>query len=280
MLFIENRTLDAASSEQFASWQSVVDDAPDYAEQVLTARALWDGKNNTNAGRDAVRRARSLLEQMCIGSTRCAYCEDSAADEIEHVYPKSFFPELAFCWTNYVFSCGPCNSPKGSKYGVLDELGNVQEIVRPRNGPILPPPAGAHALINPRLENPFDLIELDLGGAGLDGKGLLPTYNFVPYLDADLLLQIRGSYTIRILNLNREVVRKARENAFGSFRARIIEYAEKRDGGSSEEELVSLRSGLMNMPHLTVFYEMRRQSSYTPHLNDLFEMVPEALTWT
>ena len=33
---------------------------------------------------------------MCAGAKRCMYCEDSAADEVEHHLPKNLYPEFVF----------------------------------------------------------------------------------------------------------------------------------------------------------------------------------------
>ena len=53
-------------------------------------------------------------------SGKCMYCESKMEPisyaHVEHIKPKSKFPELEFEWTNLGFSCQICNTNKGSKY--------------------------------------------------------------------------------------------------------------------------------------------------------------------
>lgn len=57
----------------------------------------------------------------------CSYCEKPSSDEgihIEHVQPKSLYPELKFKWVNFLFSCQRCNGMdnKGDKNVVIGKL--------------------------------------------------------------------------------------------------------------------------------------------------------------
>jgi hypothetical protein len=45
---------------------------------------------------------------------KCAYCEGVAAQDIEHFYPKTAYPDRMFLWTNFLRGCKNCN-----KYEVL-----------------------------------------------------------------------------------------------------------------------------------------------------------------
>lgn len=81
-----------------------------------------------------------------------------------------------------------------------------------------------------------------------------------------------------MLGLNREVIRAARENAFGGFRARLREYVEARQAGFLQNERDALMLDILNTPHLTVFYEMRRQRSYLPQVDQFFLMLQRQLT--
>lgn len=197
---------------------------------------------------------------MCIGPVRCAYCEDSLADEVEHIRPKTLFPEQVFRWDNYLFACGPCNGPKGSRYGVISN-DKIEEFVRTRGGQINPPPDGESALIDPRTEDPMEFLELDLGGTTPDGVELSATFEFLPKDTASVVAQARAAFSIDVLGLNREVMRVARENAFGGFRARLREYVDEKVNGASDARLKELRDDLLCTPHLTVFAEMRQCGS-------------------
>jgi hypothetical protein len=95
---------DAAASG-LRALQAEVDAAGSYADQVAEGKRLFGLRNTSgNAIFDEVKRA---LEAMCSGACRCAYCEDSAADEVEHVRPKDLYPHVVFAWGNYIHACDP-----------------------------------------------------------------------------------------------------------------------------------------------------------------------------
>lgn len=278
MLRIIERPLAIGARNTLAGLQASIDAEPDYPTKVIAAKRAWAAKTSTKAKADAFRVVRQTLATMCVGPVRCAYCEDSLADEVEHIRPKNFFPEYAFVWENYLFACGPCNGPKGSRYGVLNR-DVVEEFVRARNDPIARPPTGSPALIDPRTENPLDFLYLDLGGTTPEGAEVQGTFEYFPSDIAPSGAQARAAFTIDVLGLNREVTRVARENAFGGFRARLHEYAEEKVNGSPPVRLKALRDEILSTPHLTVFAEMRRQQAYLPVIRALFSLAPEAEIW-
>lgn len=51
---------------------------------------------------------------------KCAYCEARmlavSFGDIEHIYPKSKFPERVVAWDNLTLACPRCNQRKSSKY--------------------------------------------------------------------------------------------------------------------------------------------------------------------
>lgn len=279
MLRISERALADSALAVLATLQASVDAESSYAAKVGAAKRAWEGKNSTKSKADAFLAIRQTLAKMCVGPVRCAYCEDSLADEIEHIKPKNFFPEQVFAWQNYLFACGPCNGPKGSRYGVV-ENGSVSEFIRKPKDRVIPPPAGDSALIDPRTENPLDFLELDVGGTTPDGMVLVATFDFLPNDAASAYAQERAKFTIDVLGLNREVMRVARENAFSGFRARLREYVGEKNNGASDARLDEMRDNLLFTPHLTVFAEMRRQKEFLPDLLALFGQAPEALTWS
>jgi uncharacterized protein (TIGR02646 family) len=216
---------------------------------------------------------------MCVGPVRCAYCEDSLADEVEHIRPKSFFPDRAFAWPNYLFSCGPSNGPKGNRYGVVAN-GLVAETVRRLSDPIIPPPDGVSALIDPRTEDPLDFLDLDLGGTTPDGNELTATFEYMAKDSIGVDARARAEFSINVLGLNREVMRAARGNAFFGFRARLKEYVASKNNQANIAELDRLRKEILYSPHLTVFAELRRQKNYLPEIENLFSAAPEAEEWS
>ena len=46
----------------------------------------------------------------------CGYCEEITKGEIDHFRPKSKFPKLVYCWTNWIFACHECNHAKLDKW--------------------------------------------------------------------------------------------------------------------------------------------------------------------
>lgn len=59
---------------------------------------------------------------------KCAYCEARmlavSFGDIEHIYPKSKFPERVVAWENLTLACPRCNQRKSSKYEEASEFLN------------------------------------------------------------------------------------------------------------------------------------------------------------
>lgn len=49
---------------------------------------------------------------------KCAYCEQVAAKDIEHFYPKTDYPDRMFRGTNYLRGCKNCNNAKRDRFPV------------------------------------------------------------------------------------------------------------------------------------------------------------------
>jgi uncharacterized protein (TIGR02646 family) len=278
MLRVPDRPVLATTVGVLKSLQHSITLLPDYSDRVNAAIAAWNSKTSSKAKSEAFQDIRKTLALMCVGPIRCAYCEDSLADEIEHIKPKSFFPEFTFSWSNYLYSCGPCNGPKGNRYGAVNG-GRVEEFVRKKGDPLVPPPAGPSALVDPRADDPLDFLDLDLGGVAPDGALFAGTFLILPREGSHPELQARAEFTIEVLGLNREVIRAARANAFGGFRARLREYVSEKLGGASPDRLEALKADILGTPHLTVFAEMRRQKNFLPMIRSLFDDAPETEGW-
>jgi hypothetical protein len=267
MLQLPTVPLAAPALAQLEGWQGGVDGKLTYVEQVAEAKAKFKQRNKgPNKTFQAVKIA---LTAMCSGARRCIYCEDSVADEVEHMAPKDLYPQKVFAWDNYVYACGSCNGPKNNHFGVIDANGALIDVTRKPKAPIVPPVPGSPALINPRVEDALAFFDLDLLGTFvLDVKPGLPA-----------AVRTRATYTRDVLDLNRDVLLKARRNAYGSFRARLVEYRVNRDGGGAATQLSAMRTGFEEMPHPTVFAEMKRLHTRIPDLKAIFASVPEALAW-
>ena len=278
MLPIAEQELDAPTLKELQRLQKSVDRLVTYAEQVAKAETVWISGRGSKASKSAFTKIRETLSTMCIGPVRCSYCEDSGATDIEHIFPKSLFPERAFLWGNYLYACSGCNGPKSNQFGYLFQ-GGVVEFKRVKNAALVPPPAGISALIDPRLEHPTRLLDLDLGGVAADGTVISGTFMFLAKSGISAMEKCRAEFTINTLGLNREIVRVARKNAFGGFRARLREYVQELNQAAVPEALERLRSEIIGTPHLTVFFEMRRQRNLLPEIDQIFAAAPDTVAW-
>lgn len=108
MLQLPETNLDQKWQNYLDTWQKEINAIASYSEKVEQAKAKYESKIKTVTFKNI----RGTLETMCSGNRRCCYCEDSCADEVEHIRPKSLYPELVFVWENYLYSCGLCNPKK------------------------------------------------------------------------------------------------------------------------------------------------------------------------
>ena len=181
--------------------------------------------------------------------------------------PKDLYPDRVFVWENYLFACGRCNGGKSSHFAVIVHNALV-DVTRRREAPIRKPRAGSPALVNPREENPMQYLDLEM-----------TTFLFLPREDLDQIHEERARYTIDVLRLNRDVLLEARQEAYGAYRARLVEYRDHKVRQVAESKLEILISAIVSSAHPTVWREMQRQGILIAELRDLFSAVPEALTW-
>ena len=266
MIRLPRISLDDDTTTALDGYQAIISRERSYARQVVKGKELWK-QHSRNLTFNEVKTA---LMKMCCGARRCAYCEDSFADEIDHIKPKDIFPEHIFSWHNYVYACGPCNGPKNNNFAVFStSRGPPISIARGPGDPIRRPVNGPVALINPRIENPLALLWLDLD-----------TFAFDPNSNEGTRGWHRARYTIEVLGLNRRPdLIAARRSAYASFRARIKEYRQEKEASALAARLRSLRNGIRGMHHQTVFAEMQRQRLLRPELSDLFIGAAEACYW-
>jgi hypothetical protein len=269
MILLPDIALTGAAAAGLRALQAEVDAAGSYANRVAEGKHLFDLRNTRGSAIfDEVKR---VLDRMCSGARRCAYCEDSAADEVEHVWPKDLYPHVVFAWSNYVYACGPCNGPKGSHFAVF-VAGAVAptEVARKPKAPIVPPLDGDPVLIDPRVEDATKLMFLDLQ----------ETYFFMPLAAKGTRDYVRADYTIRTLRLNiRDELPRARRHAYLDYVALVRHYQRERDAKTSDARLIELREAVRRRQHPTVWREMQRQREKLPELRALFAEVPEAVAW-
>src|SRR5690242_8446909 len=101
MIRLPEADLSVAAEQALTRWQKEIDDLPDYPTRVEAASKRFSARNRQD--NPVFAEVREALTRMCCGAQRCAYCEDSAADEVEHIRPKNLYPEAVFLWQNYAY---------------------------------------------------------------------------------------------------------------------------------------------------------------------------------
>lgn len=267
MIRLPDRALPPELQQHLDGLQAELDAAGDYARRVELTADMWKNRtaNNTFA------RIREILCELCFGPRRCVYCEDSASTQIEHVRPKSLYPEATFSWGNLLPACSGCNVPKNSRFAVFvpDEQDPVQ-VSRRRNDPIVPPRVGEPVLIHPGCEDPQPFLTLDLLG----------TFHILPRPGLQPRERTRAMWTIdELLHLNREPLPQARRDAFDGYRDRLGQYIYRRDAGADQAVLQNHVDGIRRMGYRFVWEEMKAQRDHHRDLRELFAQTPEALDW-
>lgn len=248
---------------QLYALQDIINQKDGYPAQVAAAKQNFDRKPASLFGR-----IRDHLEILSGHLVRCSYCEDSCADEVEHVRPKDYYPAVTFHWENYLFACGPCNGGKRNKYPLIVDGQKIDLSQHRKQNGIVPPPDGIEMFIDPRTEEAMDHIWLDIIGG---------TFRFDPLNEDDQLSYDRADSTITILRLNREVLTRARKNAFTGYIDRLAQYARRKKEDGPDDELRSRQKDIAISPHRTVWLEIKRQKNLIPIAKVLFEEAPETL---
>ncbi len=266
MLRVPECSLPESAAERLRDYQQEIDAVGDYVDRVVEAKRLFRSRRNSST----LQEVRRTLQTMCGSIRRCMYCEDSRADEIEHFRPRDLYPEAVFLWSNLLFACGPCNGNKRNRFFVFaatdDELIDVTRVA---GAEVLPPVVGEPVLIDPRHEEPLELLELELRH----------TLRFAPRLRKDTRARKRAERTIEVLRLNSDLLVKARRGTFASLMALLRHYLEKKRQGGTAKALRRIRSVITLQPHPTVWAEMKRQHLRFDELARMFEQAPEALAW-
>lgn len=275
MIQLPNVTISQSVLDKLKEYQDLIDGLPTFTEKAETAKNLFSLINKIgNATFDEIKLA---LDEMCSGARRCVYCEDSLGCEVEHIRPKSIYPENCFSWENYVYACGFCNKRKSSKFAVFD--GQSHKIIKISKTKLSHKEKGENVMINPRKENPMDYCRLDLENREC---------RFVTLETLGKREKERAKYTFfTMLNLNDvpyEKIRQARENAYSNYFYRLSYYTKYKAELSKERKEIIIQQ-LKKEQHPTVWKEMQRyylENRLKPideDLHNLFEESPEALNW-
>jgi hypothetical protein len=293
MIPLLSKVLSPAASAELARQQRAVDKPVAFADRVAKAQSRWKSKGKSKAGKPAFTEITKALVRMTVSANACSYCEHNEGGDIEHIYPKSWFPERAFAWDNYLWACKSCNTTfKNSGFAVFSPSGSATLVSLTSQTPG-PPPTSDGVLLNPRTENPLDFLELDFRG----GLAFVPRFGLGPREYR------RAVYTRELLHLNRRPeLRKARAIAHRHFIGLLREFVEVKDSATlaelkaavniphivaanrpfarqRAEIMVSLRRAVWSHPHPSVWHEIKKQYVTLDQAPALFAKAPEALTW-
>jgi len=291
MLQLANKTLASKEQEKLDILQGLVNAETSFQQKKEKAKALWQNKEE-----EPFTKIKTLLIEMCVGVEICNYCEGNEANDIEHIYPKSFFPEFAFTWENYLLACKQCNTGyKLDKCYVMDSDGKVYETERGKE------PLHKHiALVNPRIENPHNFFWLNTSD-----------WKFEVKEDLSIWDNQKAEKTLVILGLNaRQYLIEARKTAYNEYynimdRLRRIKKArnfdEIKDALNPEQDSIlmslgfdnntpineiqdeiekSVRDSIKRYRHPSVWKAIQTiESRISPKWKNIFACVPAALHW-
>lgn len=293
MIPLNSKDLSIASQKHLQKVQKRIDAQPDFANQASKAQAEWSSKSSSISKTAVFTEIKEVLISMCVGVEVCNYCENNEATDIEHIYPKSFFPERAFRWDNYLLSCPTCNSRhKLDKFAIFDprKMDALIELLRGSGKPA----NDDGVMINPRIENPLDYFWLDIPNK---------TFRLDPLHTLESRNRKRAEYTLELLGLNkRETLLAARRSAANYYIDRLERYVKIKEATTladleeiapepllvnsalpflDEQKRIqsALENDIRQYSHPTVWQELKRQRAHLPKTNGFFVRAPEALSW-
>ena len=289
MIQLVSKNIPKTIEDELEKLQDRVNALSIFASKADKAKKLWSYKGGKK-GVAAFAIIRTILTGMCVAVEVCNYCEQNEANDIEHIAPKSFFPERAFVWDNYLLACKQCNTGyKLDKCHTLDNNGNLYDVERGDE-----PIHKNIAFINPRTENPNDFMILNMS-----------TYEFEILPDLDRAKENKALMTLDILKLNeRDSLIQSRKNAVNYFYNRI-ERLVKILHAKTNEEIVeiltpadkpidkrkklsvnqqglkeSFKKDIQTHQHPSVWYAIKTiENKVNQKWQRLFEQFPEALNW-
>jgi len=294
MIHLPSNPLDATLAQSLSKIQSDVDAKIPFVEKVAEAARSWDNKPVS-----VFNPLKSHLTATCISDRICNHCEQDEAADIEHIYPKSHFPEKSFQWDNYIPACKKCNTDvKNDHFAVFAPTGSTSIPLpeRQKKGARIAPITGDGVLLNPRIEDPMAYLWLEL-------RPINNQLLFVP-LDTKKASRspIRASCTQKLLPLNRSQLATSRYQAANYFISVLGMYVKVKTCRSFEaldeatndfrpintaipfiqeqqSILTSLKADIPHYPHPTVWAELKRQRADLRKARTIFEQIPEALQW-
>lgn len=297
MIQLAKKNLSAASEKLLKELQSEINSESNFLKRASKAKSFWKSKASTKKKKECFEEIISTLKEMCVSIEVCNYCENNEANDIEHIHPKSFYPNLAFEWTNYLLACKQCNSGyKLDKCFTVNHDLSTSFIKRGTK----PKTKSTVAFINPRVEDPNKFMLLDLGSQNLPA-----TWKFIVHPKLSKLDQYKAAKSLEILRLNdRDTLIHARKNAarfyydrierlnrimnsksFEELKLNITPYEHAIDKSISLEKNIEkfkkgFKKSIQTHAHPSVWYSIKKiQSKIDDKWKKLFNAMPECLDW-
>lgn len=289
MIQLDSKALTVTENTILNDLQNKVNQEGSFVLRVSKAQSLWDSKGNT-AGKKSFEAIRKHLFDLCVFDGICNYCEQSEANDIEHIHPKSFFPEFTFVWDNYLLACKQCNSAyKLDQCYVIDNQDELFQVLR-KSEPLYK----THAFINPRSEDPnkfmilnlktFKFLELpDLSKK--DSNRVKATLEILALNERDTLIEARKSAAIFYYQRMDLLVKIINSNTKEAIEELLTPYDNCLDTSLNLDELKdSIKTGfkkqISTWQHPSVWYSIKLVES---KINDkwkiIFHHIPDALNW-
>lgn len=289
MIQLASNDLDKDVQQELDNLQRKVDNELTFAKKVEKAQSLWNSKGGIK-GKEAFEKITIQLYNLCVSEGICNYCEQSEANDVEHIYPKSFFPDKTFQWENYLLACKQCNS--GYKLDKCHVLDADNELIVVNRG--TEPLSKIGAFINPRTENPNGFMILNL-----------MTFKFESILGLSKKDSNKVKSTLEILELNKRDPLLATRKSAARYYYEMLDRLVRILGVLTIEELqdlltpcddrfdltqplesikdeikVSYKKSIGNHQHPSVWYSIKMiESKVNTKWKKLFDKFPEALTW-
>jgi len=289
MIQLASKNLDKDVQQELDSLQRKVDNEITFAKKVEKAQSLWNSKGGVT-GKQAFKKIKTQLYGLCVSEGICNYCEQSEANDIEHIYPKSFFPDKSFQSENYLLACKQCNcANKLDKCHVLDADNELIVVIRGTE-----PSSKIGAFINPRTENPNGFMILNLMTFKFDTVPGLPnrdinkvksTLGILELNERDTLIEARKSAGRHYYEMLERLVRILGVLTKEELQDLLTPYDDRFDFSQPIESLkdeikISYKKYIGRYQHPSVWYSIKMiESKVNTKWKKLFEKIPDALTW-
>ena len=186
----------------------------DAQEKAKKARTAYDNARGSKWFKPVI----DALRSLCGEGELCMYCSSNEPSQVEHYRPLSAFPEQAFRYENYLWTCDICNrTHKGERFPPHTEAGEQ--------------------ILNPLDDNVWDYFFLSEQNGRLLRKFDLTRNDYMP----------RAVSTCNVVGIDRENVQKKRQHRFRSLRQSVEDalarfHTDAWSQADLQEEIAALRA--------------------------------------